>query len=71
VIGKKKFSYDLWGDTVNIASRMESEGMAGKIQLTAATYELLKDKYILQPRGNVFIKSRGEMLTYWLLGKKE
>ncbi|HAX79465.1 MAG TPA: diguanylate cyclase [Cyanobacteria bacterium UBA11372] len=71
VIGKKKFSYDLWGDTVNIASRMESEGMAGKIQVTAATYELLKDKYILQPRGNVLIKGRGEMLTYWLLGKKE
>ncbi len=70
VIGKKKFSYDLWGDTVNIASRMESEGIAGKIQVTAATYELLKDKYILQPRGTVFIKGRGEMLTYWLIGKK-
>ncbi len=71
VIGKKKFSYDLWGDTVNIASRMESEGMAGKIQVTAATYELLKDKYIFEPRGTVFIKGRGEMLTYWLIGKKD
>jgi adenylate cyclase len=71
VIGKKKFSYDLWGDTVNIASRMESEGMAGKIQVTTATYELLKDKYILQPRGTVFIKGRGKMLSYWLLGKQE
>lgn len=71
VIGKKKFSYDLWGDTVNIASRMESEGVAGKIQLTAVTYELLKDKYIFEPRGNVFVKGRGEMLTYWLIGKKD
>lgn len=71
VIGKKKFTYDLWGDTVNIASRMESEGIAGKIQVTATTYELLKDKYILQERGTIFVKGRGEMLTYWLLGKRD
>jgi adenylate cyclase len=70
VIGTKKFSYDLWGDTVNVASRMESEGVADKIQLTEATYNALRDKYILKPRGNIRIKGRGEMMTYWLLGKK-
>ena len=71
VIGTKKFSYDLWGDTVNIASRMESEGMAGKIQVTETTYQLLKNQYLLEPRGNIPIKGRGEMKTYWLIGSDE
>jgi adenylate cyclase len=70
VIGTKKFSYDLWGDTVNVASRMESEGVADKIQVTEVTYNALRDKYILKPRGNIRIKGRGEMMTYWLVGKK-
>lgn len=70
VIGTKKFSYDLWGDTVNVASRMESEGVADKIQVTEITYNALREKYILKPRGNIRIKGRGEMMTYWLLGKK-
>jgi PAS domain S-box-containing protein len=71
VIGRKKFSYDLWGDTVNIASRMETEGMPGKIQVTAATYEAIQNDFILEPRGQIPIKGRGEMMTYWLLGRKE
>ncbi|MDJ0516902.1 MAG: adenylate/guanylate cyclase domain-containing protein [Trichodesmium sp. MO_231.B1] len=70
VIGKKKFIYDLWGDAVNVASRMESSGEAGKIQVTTTTYELLKDKYIFEKRGMIAVKGRGRMLTYWLLGKK-
>lgn len=70
VIGTKKFIYDLWGDTVNIASRMESHGMAGHIQITASTYEKLKDKYKLEARGLIPIKGRGEIMTYWLTGRK-
>ncbi len=69
VIGIKKFSYDLWGDTVNVASRMESTGEAGRIQVTQSTYERLKPRFKLQPRGNVFVKGRGDMMTYWLTGK--
>ncbi|MDY7014665.1 MAG: adenylate/guanylate cyclase domain-containing protein, partial [Cyanobacteriota bacterium] len=70
VIGIKKFIYDLWGDTVNVASRMEASGEPGKIQVTAETYERLKDKYVFEKRGTVSIKGKGEMLAYWLLGRK-
>jgi adenylate cyclase len=70
VIGLKKFSYDLWGDAVNIASRMESSGIEGKIQVTSYTYEYLKEKFILEKRGLIKVKGKGEMLTYWLIEKK-
>ena len=70
VIGIKKFAYDVWGDTVNIASRMESQGVPGKIQVTTATYERLQDKYLFEERGEIDVKGKGEMMTYWLLGKK-
>ncbi len=70
VIGIKKFSYDLWGDSVNLASRMETHGVGSKIQVTTATYEYLKDKYLFEKRGAIFVKGRGEMITYWLTGKK-
>jgi adenylate cyclase len=70
VIGIKKFIYDLWGDTVNIASRMESHGLPGCIQVTAATYERLKYKFELEARGMIEIKGKGEMMTYLLLGRK-
>lgn len=66
VIGTTKFSYDLWGDTVNTASRMESQGVPGKIQVTEVTYQLLKQKYCFQERGFVDIKGKGEMRTYFL-----
>ncbi|MGA9377605.1 MAG: adenylate/guanylate cyclase domain-containing protein [Phormidium sp.] len=66
VIGTKKFNYDLWGDTVNIASRMESHGLPGKIQITEATYQYLRDRYLFEPRGSIEIKGKGEMLTYFL-----
>lgn len=70
VIGIKKFIYDLWGDTVNTASRMESHGLPGCIQVTSATYELLKDKYLFENRGSIHIKGKGEMITYFLTEKK-
>ncbi|MEO0868033.1 MAG: adenylate/guanylate cyclase domain-containing protein, partial [Cyanobacteria bacterium J06642_11] len=64
VIGKKKFSYDLWGDAVNIASRMESHGVVDRIQVSADSYELLKDTFKFEDRGCIDIKGRGMMHTY-------
>jgi class 3 adenylate cyclase len=69
VIGTDKFSYDLWGDTVNTASRMESLGVPGCIQVTERTYQRLRDGYRLQRRGLVAVKGKGEMVTYLLLGR--
>ncbi len=70
VIGSNKFIYDLWGDTVNVASRMESTGIPGEIQVTESVYEQLKAFYEFEPRGLTSIKGKGEMMTYWLKGKK-
>ncbi len=70
VIGTKKFIYDLWGDTVNVASRMESLGIAEAIQVTEATYVRIHDKFNLKQRGLIPVKGKGEMLTYWLCSKK-
>ncbi|TVQ55900.1 MAG: hypothetical protein EA366_10325 [Spirulina sp. DLM2.Bin59] len=66
VIGVTKFGYDLWGDTVNVASRMESQGQAGQIQVTQATYEHLRHEFHLEPRGEIAVKGKGNMHTYWL-----
>ncbi|MEG4235199.1 adenylate/guanylate cyclase domain-containing protein [Microcoleus sp. Pol11C3] len=70
VIGVSKFTYDLWGDTVNVAARMEATGFAARIQVTDVTYELLKDKYLFERRGVIPVKGKGNMMTYWLLQKK-
>ncbi|MEG3846362.1 adenylate/guanylate cyclase domain-containing protein [Microcoleus sp. herbarium19] len=70
VIGVSKFTYDLWGDTVNVAARMEATGFAGRIQVTDVTYEGLKDKYLFESRGKIPVKGKGEMMTYWLLEKR-
>lgn len=70
VIGKKKFIYDLWGDTVNTASRMESHGLIGGIQVTQATYDRLKNRFTFQSRGIISVKGKGEMPTYLLTGIK-
>ncbi|MGF1495981.1 MAG: adenylate/guanylate cyclase domain-containing protein, partial [Elainellaceae cyanobacterium] len=70
VIGRKKFIYDLWGDAVNIASRMESQGVPDRIQVTPAVYERLRDRYRFAERGWIDIKGRGAMNTYFLLDKK-
>jgi adenylate cyclase len=69
VIGTSKFSYDLWGDTVNTASRMESHGIAGCIQVTERTYQRLRDGYRFQRRGPIPVRGKGEMVTYLLVGR--
>jgi class 3 adenylate cyclase len=69
VIGRDKFIYDLWGDTVNTASRMESHGVPGCIQVTERVYRRLEDGYRLQRRGPVQVKGKGEMITWFLLGR--
>jgi len=68
VIGQKKFHYDIWGDAVNTASRMESHGIPGKIQITQEMYEILKDDFLCIPRGIVDVKGKGEMETWFLEG---
>jgi len=70
VIGRKRFLYDLWGDAVNTAGRMQSESTPGRIQVTRATYELLKNEFVCEPRGTVVVKGKGEMETWYLLEKR-
>lgn len=69
VIGKKKFAFDLWGDTVNIASRMESHGEAGRIHCTEEIYQLLQNDCVFEKRGMIELKGRGMMNTYFLVAK--
>jgi guanylate cyclase len=71
VIGRAKFIYDLWGDTVNTASRMESHAPLGTVQVTQRTYDRLRDRYELRPRGTVEVKSKGPLSTYLLIGPRE
>ena len=71
IIGKKKFAYDLWGDSVNIAARMESHGIPGEIQVSPDTYSLLRDKYVFEERGEIEVKGKGLIKTYLLKGKKQ
>jgi guanylate cyclase len=70
VIGKRKFVYDVWGDAVNVASRMESHGTGGTIQITRATYELIRDEFLCEPRGTVDVKGKGEMEVWLVLSVK-
>jgi adenylate cyclase len=69
VIGTSRFSYDLWGDTVNTASRMESHGVPGCIQVTARTYQRLRDHYRFERRGPIPVKGKGDIVTYLLEGR--
>ena len=71
VIGRTKFIYDLWGDTVNTASRMESHGLPGSIQVTERAHERLRDRYELRARGTIEVKGKGPMTTYLLIGKRD
>jgi guanylate cyclase len=70
VIGRAKFSYDLWGDTVNTASRMESHAQPGTIQVTERTYQYLRERYELLPRGTIEVKGKRPMTAYLLLGPR-
>jgi guanylate cyclase len=70
VIGRKRFLYDLWGDAVNTASRMESHGTSGRIQITRATKELLEDEFACEPRGTIPIKGKGEVEVWYLVGRR-
>jgi class 3 adenylate cyclase len=71
VIGLTKFAYDIWGDTVNTASRMESHGVPGKIQVSEVVYRQLAARYDLEARGMITIKGKGEMMTYFLRSRRE
>ena len=66
VVGDKKFAYDIWGDTVNLASRMESSGEAGKVNISGATYELVKDRFHCIYRGKIQAKNKGEIDMYFV-----
>ena len=70
VIGRKRFLYDLWGDAVNTASRMESHGTSGRVQITRATYELIADEFECEPRGPIAVKGKGEMEAWHVLGRR-
>ena len=70
MIGRKRFLYDLWGDAVNTASRMESHGAPGRIQITRATYELLAGEFECEPRGTIAVKGKGEIEAWYLVGSK-
>ena len=71
VIGTHKFAYDIWGDTVNIASRMESHSLPNRIQISAATYRHLHEHFRIEPHGSVDIKGKGPMETYFLLARAD
>jgi class 3 adenylate cyclase len=70
VIGTHKFQYDLWGDTVNTAARMESHGLPGRIQVTEATYLLIEDEFVCEPRGEIEIKGKNSMPTWFVINRR-
>lgn len=71
VIGRRKFVYDVWGDAVNVASRMESHGIGGAVQITKSTYELIKNEFVCEPRGAVDVKGKGKMEVWLVLSAKQ
>jgi adenylate cyclase len=70
IVGKHKFIYDLWGDAVNTASRMESHGIAGRVQVTESTQRELKEPFVLEERGAIEVRGKGEMKTWFLAGRR-
>ena len=70
VVGTTKFAYDIWGDAVNIASRLESNSEAGQVNISKDTYELIKDHYECKYRGEIEIKNRGKIDMYFVIGPK-
>jgi adenylate cyclase len=71
VVGSRRFFYDVWGDAVNVASRMESTDSVGRIQVPETVYDALKDDFVLQARGSIDVKGKGIMRTWYLIGRKE
>lgn len=71
VIGTTKLFYDIWGDAVNIASRMDTTGVAGRIQVSVSCLEVLSQRYILEHRGTVFVKGKDDMDVYLINGRKD
>ena len=71
VVGSRRFFYDVWGDAVNVASRMESTNTEGRIQVPQSVYERLKDDYLLEERGDVDVKGKGVMHTWYLVGRRQ
>jgi len=71
VIGLRKFVFDIWGDSVNTASRMESHSVPGRVHLSDATYELIRDEFNCEPRGTIEVKGKGPMRTWFLLGERD
>ena len=70
IIGRKKFAYDLWGDVVNITSRLEGTADPMKIHVSESIHSRLEDSYLFEARGEVELKNRGKLRTYFLVGKK-
>jgi len=71
VVGEKKYAYDIWGSTVNIASRMESNGEAGKVNISETTYTLIKDYFTCHHRGKISAKNVGEIDMYFIDDQKK
>jgi adenylate cyclase len=70
VVGARKFFYDVWGDAVNVASRMESTDVEGRIQVPQSVFERLRHGFVLEERGEVVIKGKGVMRTWYLIGRR-
>jgi adenylate cyclase len=70
VIGKRKIAFDVWGDTVNVASRLEEQGVAGRIQISDATCRLLGEEFELESRGSIDLKGHGSMATFLIVGPR-
>ena len=70
IIGTHRFVYDVWGDTVNVASRLESHGLANRVQVSEATARLIEDSFDLEPRGTISVKGKGKMKTFFLNAAK-
>jgi class 3 adenylate cyclase len=70
IIGRKKFAYDLWGDVVNITSRLEGTAEPMKIHVSESVHARLEDSYLFEERGEVELRNRGKLRTYYLIGKK-
>jgi class 3 adenylate cyclase len=71
VIGKSRFHFDLWGDVVNVAARMESHGEAGRVQISDATHDLVKDRFQFEPRRTISVKGKGTMSTWFVASPAE